>query len=110
MPITQAGKVIGAVVYFRDISERMRAAAEREKFVRELQDALASVRQLSGLLPICASCKQIRNDKGYWTQIEVYVQDHSDAQFSHGICPECMEKLYPEFSGKDQAKEDTKHE
>ena len=99
MPIIKDGKVIGAVVNFNDIAERKRVEAEREKFVRELQDALARVRQLSGLLPICASCKQIRNDKGYWTQIEIYVQDHSEAAFSHGICPECEEKLYPEFSG-----------
>ena len=65
---------------------------------RELQagirEALANVKTLSGLLPICANCKKIRNDKGYWDQIEGYIQKHSDAQFTHGICPECAEKFY----------------
>ncbi len=102
MAITKDGRVVGAVVNFKDITERKRVAAEREKLIRELQDALAKVRQLSGLLPICASCKKIREDSGYWTQIEAYVKDHSEAEFSHGICPECAEKLYPEFSGKDE--------
>lgn len=77
--------------------ERVRAEAEREKLIAELQEALSQVKQLSGLLPICASCKKIRNDQGYWEDVEVYVRDHSEAQFSHSICPECMKKLYPEF-------------
>ena len=67
------------------------------KTVAELQDALANVNQLSGLLPICASCKKIRDDKGYWTQIEAYIRDHSEAEFSHGICPDCAKKLYPDL-------------
>jgi tetratricopeptide (TPR) repeat protein len=61
----------------------------------ELQAALEQVKQLSGLLPICANCKKIRDDAGYWQDVAVYIRDHSEAQFSHGICPECMEKLYP---------------
>jgi hypothetical protein len=64
--------------------------------IRELQEALTMVKLLSGLLPICASCKKIRDDKGYWTQIESYIRDHSEAEFSHGICPDCMKKLYPD--------------
>jgi hypothetical protein len=64
--------------------------------------ALAQVRQLSGLLPICASCKKIRDDQGYWTRIEEYITDHSEADFSHGLCPECLKKLYP-----DQKRADT---
>jgi hypothetical protein len=63
--------------------------------ITELQDALANITQLSGLLPICASCKKIRDDQGYWTQIETYIGDHSEAEFSHSICPDCTEKLYP---------------
>jgi hypothetical protein len=55
---------------------------------------------LRGLLPICSSCKKIRNDQGYWEQIEVYIRDHSEADFSHGICPECAQKLYPELYKK----------
>jgi len=84
-----------------DITERKTGEMEREKLIRELQEALAKVKQLSGFLPICASCKKIRNDQGYWTQIEAYIRDHSEAEFSHGICPECMKKLYPEFCNKD---------
>jgi len=64
---------------------------------KELQDSLAKVKTLSGLLPICASCKKIRNDQGYWSQIEVYIRDHSEAEFSHGLCPDCVKKLYPEI-------------
>ena len=63
--------------------------------VDELQEALSKVKTLSGLLPICASCKKIRDDQGYWTQVEVYVRDHSDADFTHSICPECAARLYP---------------
>jgi CheY-like chemotaxis protein/HPt (histidine-containing phosphotransfer) domain-containing protein len=63
----------------------------------ELQAALAKIKTLCGLLPICASCKKIRDDKGYWNQIEAYISDHSEAEFSHGVCPECAKKLYPEF-------------
>jgi PAS domain S-box-containing protein len=82
---------------FQDITERKRIEEEREKLIRELQEALAKVKKLSGFLPICASCKKIRDDKGYWNQIEEYIRDHSEAEFSHGICPECMKKLYPDL-------------
>jgi len=64
----------------------------------ELEAVLAQVKTLSGLLPICANCKKIRDDEGYWHQVETYIQAHSDTEFSHGICPECVNKLYPEFS------------
>ena len=70
---------------------------EREKLIGELQEALAKVKLLSGLLPICASCKKIRDDNGYWNQIESYIREHSEAEFSHGICPECAKKLYPGY-------------
>lgn len=69
----------------------------------ELEKALGEIRQLSGMLPICASCKKIRDDKGYWKQIEAYISEHTEAKFSHGICPECARKLYPElFIKKDK--------
>ena len=74
--------------------ERKRAEIEREVLIEELKNALANVKRLSGLLPICASCKRIRDDKGYWEQIELYIHDHSEADFTHGICPECIETLY----------------
>jgi PAS domain S-box-containing protein len=100
-PIKDAdGQIIGASSIARDITERKQLEGARERLVLELRDALAKVRTLSGLLPICAHCKKIRDDKGYWNQIEVYVSDHSEAEFSHGICPQCLERLYPEFSQK----------
>lgn len=83
-----------------DITFQKQAEAEREKLIRELQDALANVRTLSGLLPICSACKKIRNDTGYWEHIEEYIAKHSGADFSHGICPECATRLYPQLTGK----------
>jgi PAS domain S-box-containing protein len=82
---------------FFDIEERKRAAAERERLIGELQEALSKVKLLSGFLPICASCKKIRDDKGYWNQIETYIHEHSEAEFSHGLCPDCARKLYPKY-------------
>jgi two-component system, response regulator PdtaR len=70
---------------------------EREKHVRELQDALAKVKQLSGMLPICASCKKIRDDKGYWEEVASYITSHSEVIFSHGYCPECADKAQQEL-------------
>lgn len=76
---------------------RERAEEEREKLVHELQDALANVKTLRGLLPICSYCKKIRDDKGYWNRLESYIRDHSGAEFTHGMCPECLKKLYPDL-------------
>jgi len=67
--------------------------------IGELQRALAEIKTLRGIVPICASCKKIRDDHGYWSQVEVYVRDRTEAEFSHSVCPECMKKLYPEFAG-----------
>ena len=82
----------------RNLDKRDIAEKSNEKLILELKQALANVKQLSGLLPICAHCKKIRDDKGYWNQIEAYIQEHSEAQFSHGICKECAKKLYPELN------------
>lgn len=68
--------------------------------IRELQKALREIKTLNGLLPICASCKKIRDDKGYWNQIEQYINERTEARFTHGICPECAEKIYPAFTKK----------
>ncbi len=73
------------------------AEQERERLIRELQDALANIKTLHGLLPICFSCKQIRDDKGYWNQIDTYVLEHTDAEVTHSICPTCAQKLYPDL-------------
>jgi hypothetical protein len=81
-----------------DLSERERAEKEKSHLTNELQNSLAEVKRLSGFLPICSSCKKIRDDKGYWSEVERYIGEHSEAQFSHGICPDCMRKLYPEIA------------
>lgn len=83
--------------WLENLRGRKRAEEDRERLILQLQDALAKIKTLRGLLPICASCKKIRDDKGYWQQVEVYIRDHSEAELSHAICPECMKKLYPNF-------------
>ncbi len=80
---------------FLDITHRKQAEDEREKLISELRKALTEVKKLSGMLPICSSCKKIRDDKGYWNQIEAYIAEHSEAEFSHGLCPECLKNMYP---------------
>lgn len=87
----------GKLIIFQDITERKQLEADREKLINSLQTALSQVKTLKGLLPICANCKKIRDDQGYWQDVAVYVRDHTEAEFSHGICPECMQQLYPEF-------------
>lgn len=81
-----------------EVEERKLAQEDKDKLIVELQEALKKVKTLSGLLPICASCKNVRDDKGYWSKIESYIRTHSDADFTHSICPECASKLYPEYS------------
>lgn len=86
--------------YARDITERKKSEQEREKLISELRTALAEIRTLRGFLPICSNCKRVRDDEGYWNQIDAYIQNHSDIEFSHSICPECAQKLYPELLKK----------
>ena len=81
----------------KEIAERKQAEQERERIIAELKDAISEIRTLSGLLPICSHCKKIRDDKGYWNQIEGYIQDHSVAKFSHSICKECADIYYPDM-------------
>ena len=98
-PVKNAsGQILGASSIARDITERKREEAERVQLIHELTSALQRVKTLSGLLPICAACKKIRDDRGYWQSVEVYIRDHSDAEFSHSICPECMTRQYPEMT------------
>jgi len=85
-------------IILRDITRRKRARAEREQLITELQEALNKVKLLSGLLSICASCKKIRNESGQWEVLETYIRNRSAADFSHGLCLECLQKLYPQFS------------
>jgi len=92
-----AGHITHYVAVKEDITTRKLAEAEREQLIQDLQSALASVKSLSGLLPICSGCKKIRDDKGYWNQVESYIQKHTQATFSHGMCPDCIRKFYPEL-------------
>lgn len=97
-PFLNARKeIIGIVESFQDITERKRAEDAKEELIKGLQNAIEEVNLLSGLLPICASCKKIRDDKGYWKRIESYISSHSKAKFSHSICPSCAQKLYPDL-------------
>jgi two-component system, response regulator PdtaR len=110
--VLQAGRV-GAGAYLvkppgaMELSRAMTIAAARfadlmelRRLNAELQEALAKIKTLEGILPICATCKKIRDEKGAWHQVEVYVRDHSAVEFSHGICPDCLKKHYPDFAPK----------
>lgn len=91
---SEKGEMVGIYGVSRDITERKKAQDALLEEEEKLQEAASKIKQLSGLLPICASCKKIRDDKGYWNQIESYIRDHSEADFSHGMCPECIDKVY----------------
>jgi DNA-binding NtrC family response regulator len=92
------GQVVGSM-----LGRSILYAIERRKLLSQLEHSAREIKELRGILPICASCKKIRDDKGYWTQVEIYISDHSGTEFSHGICPDCAEKLYPSyFKRKDE--------
>jgi PAS domain S-box-containing protein len=82
----------------RDISDRRQAEAEREKLIVKLQEAAVNIKALSGLLPICAYCKKIRDDQGYWNQVEFYIRRHVEVQFTHGVCPDCARRIVPDVN------------
>ena len=92
------GAITGCIGIALDITEQKRLEEQRERLIADLRNALTHIKTLRGLLPICAACKKIRDNHGYWKQIEEYISDHSDAKFSHGICSECRQKLYPKWS------------
>lgn len=91
----RGGQSLGHLLVLRDVTERMTLERQREALVAELSEALAQVKMLGKMLPICARCKKVRDDTGYWRSVEAYVMEHSDAVFTHGICPECRDRLYP---------------
>jgi hypothetical protein len=93
----------GRMIIMRDITDRKNAEGEREKLIKELQDALARIRNLSGLLPICSSCKKIRGEDGSWHPLERFVMEHSDAAFSHGLCPDCLARVEGQSGGPPRA-------
>lgn len=96
-PLEHGDRVIGTLTRIEDVSQRVRREREMQTTIDELQQALKQLKTLSGMLPICANCKKIRDDKGYWSQVESYISAHTDVLFSHSICPECAKKLYPEY-------------
>ena len=96
LPWGLAFMVLNAVIGLF-LGKMKQADKEKSEVIAELKKALEEIKTLSGFLPICASCKKIRDDKGYWNQIEAYISEHSAVEFSHAICPECSEKLYPEI-------------
>ncbi|KPK01942.1 MAG: hypothetical protein AMK71_03925 [Nitrospira bacterium SG8_35_4] len=99
--INKDHQIAGVVHVVRDISESKKLEKEREKLIFDLTDALFKVKTLRGLLPICASCKKIRDDNGYWKQVDAYIREHSHADFTHGICPECAEREFPSTVNKE---------
>lgn len=102
--VGMTGLIFGAHNLQGHIRAQRQAEVERDRLIAELKEALASVKTLRGLIPICASCKKVRDDRGYWTQIETYLKQHSSAEFSHGLCLDCMRKLYPDLSGEVEAR------
>jgi PAS domain S-box-containing protein len=84
----------------KDITERQHASIEREKLVQQLEESLSRVKLLSGILPICSCCKNIRDSKGHWSPMESYIKERSEANFTHGLCPDCANKLYPDYYKK----------
>lgn len=97
-PQMSGGKIVGSVVAFLDITERKKAQAEREQLIADLRRSFSEIKTLQGLVPICSNCKKIRDDTGFWQQVEQYVGARTEARFSHGICPECVRKIYPDMA------------
>lgn len=97
----EKGEIIGLTLFLTDITDRKKMEEERDHLIDELRDALANVKKLSGLLPMCANCKKIRNDQGSWEHVDVYLRNRSEASISHSICPECSKRLYPDFDLED---------
>ena len=94
------GTIVGLTCSATDITSAKKSLLERERLIAQLQEALEEVKLLSGLLSICASCKRIMNEHEDWEPLESYIQSHSEAKFSHGVCPDCLRKLYPEYYSK----------
>jgi PAS domain S-box-containing protein len=104
----EKGQVTAVLGVSRDITNQKWLEEDKQKLLNKLQEALAQVKTLSGLLPICSVCKRIRDDNGYWQQVEGYIQKHTDATFTHGVCPECFPKLYPDFDPTKQNENEEK--
>lgn len=99
-----AGNVIAGVEIVRDVTERQLLEAEREKLIAGLREAFDKIKTLKGLIPVCAWCRKARNDKGYWDDLENYIREHTDADFTHGICPECLRNAVVELDSTEDEK------
>ena len=93
----ERNEVVSLLAITRDITEKKILECQKDKLITSLKEALGKVRTLSGFLPICSSCKKVRDDKGYWNQIEAYIRDHSEAEFTHSMCPDCVKRFYPHY-------------
>ena len=95
---SSSGQIVGRMGAFVDITKRKQVEIDRDKLIKKLEDSLEKIKTLRGLIPICSACKKIRDDKGFWHQVETYIKEHSDVEFTHGICPDCTKELYPELA------------
>jgi PAS domain S-box-containing protein len=108
--LDEQNNVTSVICISKEITERIQVEKEREKLIKELQKALEDINTLSGLLPICAKCKKIRDDNGYWNSLEEYIEKHSDASFSHGMCSDCSDELYGKKDWYVQMKKNKKYQ
>lgn len=92
--LTNKGEIAEVIVTLTDVTDRIQIEKERENLLNSLKKALDEIKSLKGIVPICSHCKKIRDDKGFWNQLELYIEKHSDASFSHGMCPGCMDEVY----------------
>ena len=104
VPLMEKNKVVSTVAAFRDISDLKQAERERQDLIAQLQKALAEIKTLQGIIPICSYCKKIRDDEGSWTQLEAYITMHTDAMLSHGMCSDCAKKMYPQYYKEDDCR------
>ena len=103
-------EIVGAVLAFNDITMRRNREREKDELISKLVASKEEINELRGMIPICANCKRVRDDKGYWESVEKYISDHSKIQFTHGICPECMAKLYPYVDDEESGDTKIKHD
>jgi PAS domain S-box-containing protein len=93
----EKGKILRSRSVWRDITKRKQVEKERERLIRDLKEALKEIKTLRGILPLCSFCKKVRDDRGYWEQVDVYIHKHSQADISHSVCPECAKEHYPDL-------------
>jgi PAS domain S-box-containing protein len=98
----EQGHIAGAVLTFQDYTQRRQVEEEREALIHRLQEAISAIKTLRGIIPICSSCKKIRDEVGEWQQVEVYIRDRTEAEFTHSLCPDCARELFPDIDDDDE--------